>query len=110
MRSGRLLLAAVFLAALLHATTASALAWEEWKELIRERPIAVLIASPAFVVTAPFYGGTWLVGKAIGSEGGEEDDDEADADEDDESDEDDEDYDDEEPDDEGDEGDEEEEE
>lgn len=41
--------------------TASAVDWAEWKRLVRERPVAVLVAIPPLILTSPFMGVAWLV-------------------------------------------------
>jgi hypothetical protein len=59
---------------LLSPTTALAVDWEEWKFLIRKRPVAVLVAIPPLIVTSPFMALKW----ALSDHGGDEDEDDYD--------------------------------
>jgi hypothetical protein len=45
--------------------------WAEWKNGVTQRsrveiPFAILITLPPMIVTTPFWGGGWLVGKLKG--------------------------------------------
>jgi len=59
---------------LLGPRTARAVDWEEWKFLIRKRPVAVLVAIPPLLFTSPFMATKWL----LSSHGGDDDDMDAD--------------------------------
>ena len=67
MRIRRAWAVAVAIAILLAPLSAMATSWEDWKFLIRKRPVAVFFAIPLLVVTSPFMGASWLAGKASGS-------------------------------------------
>ena len=39
--------------------SAWAVDWAEWKRLVRERPVAVVLIIPAMIATSPFMLATW---------------------------------------------------
>lgn len=48
------------LAAILAAPgSAWAVDWAEWKRLVRERPVAVVLIIPPMILTSPFMLATW---------------------------------------------------
>ena len=54
------ILAVWMLAAILVAPgSAWAVDWAEWKRLVRERPVAVVLIIPAMIATSPFMLATW---------------------------------------------------
>ena len=54
------ILAVWMLAAILVAPgSAWAVDWAEWKRLVRERPVAVVLIIPAMIATSPFMIATW---------------------------------------------------
>jgi hypothetical protein len=81
MRIRRAWAAVVAIAILLAPLSALATTWEEWKFLMRNRPVAVLVAVPPLIATSPFMGATWLYTRAFGegdSESESDDEDEED--------------------------------
>ncbi len=83
MRIRRIWAAAWVIAIVLAPLASSATTWEEWKFLMRRRPVAVLVAVPPLVATSPFMGATWLFRKVAGTEEASDDEDaESDEDED----------------------------
>jgi len=44
-------------------STALAVDWEEWKYLVKNRPVAVFFAIPPLILTSPFMGMKWAWGK-----------------------------------------------
>ena len=54
------ILAVWMLAAILVAPgSAWAVDWAEWKRLVRERPVAVVLIIPPMILTSPFMLATW---------------------------------------------------
>jgi hypothetical protein len=70
MRIRSILAALVLVSVLLPPATAGAVDWQEWKFLIRKRPVAVLFAVPPLIITSPFMAAKW----ALSDHGGDEDD------------------------------------
>lgn len=84
MRIRRAWAASVAIAIVLAPLSALATSWDEWKFLMRKRPVAVFFAIPPLIATSPFMGATWLYTKAVGdsdSESESDDDEEEDEDE-----------------------------
>ena len=72
MRIGRTFAALLLAALLLAPTTASAVDWDEWKRLIRERPVAVLVSVTPLVLTSPFMAVSWAFSAATGDGEGDD--------------------------------------
>ena len=61
MRLRKILAVGLLAATLCAPSSAWAVDWAEWKRLIRERPVAVILVIPPLILTSPFMLASWAI-------------------------------------------------